>query len=245
MRFRLAVKGDLVRAMTAEKGRIARAVTKALDDVGGDAQEEYRRQVEAAFGPRGGRKLARTIRIKRFPRSDSVNAAVFIFSRAPEIIAGSDSGAVILPKQGRFLAIPTNFNRAHGRRGTRAERGAGGFPGVRVTPEEMVKSGLAFTRPRKDGPGFIWFLKVTRAQKRVGKRGKLRDLAFAGGLFLVGSGRVGRTRDILEAGAVPMFVLVPQVRIPKKLSIARIRSKAERRLPREIRHNLETLPPEI
>lgn len=244
MRLKLAVKGDLVRAMEAEYGRIARAVTAAIDVVSADAQEELRAQVEAAFGMRAGRRLAKTIRRKRYPRGSSVGAAALIYSRAPDIIRGSDSGAVILPKHGRFLAIPTNFNRNLGRRGTRSERATGGWAGVRVTPEEMVKSKLAFVRPTSQGTGLIWFLKVSRAQKQQGKRGKVRDLAYAGGLVLVGGGRVRRTRDILEAGAVPMFYLVPQVRVPKRLSIARIRSKAERRLPRQIRHNLETFPAE-
>lgn len=249
MRLKLAVKGDLVRSMKAEKVRIARAVTKAIDDVSRDAQEELRAQVVAAFPGRGGQKLVKTIRVKRFPRHDSINAAALVFTRAPDIIAGSDSGAVIVPRQGRFLAIPTNFNRNLGRRGTSAERAAGGWAGVRVTPDEMVKSGLAFVRPRSDGPGYVWFLKVKIEGRKIYKSSARRGeryggKAIAGGLVRVGDARRrARDFDIIEKnGGVPMFTLVPQVRVPKKLSIARVRSKAERRLPREIRHNLETLP---
>lgn len=250
MRLKLAVKGDLVRSMKAEEGRIARAVTKAIDDVSASAQAEIREQVEAAFAGRSGRRLAKTVRRKRYPpQGPSIGAAALIYSRASGIIAGSDSGAVILPRQGRFLAIPTNFNRNLGRRGTRAERAAGGWAGVRVTPEEMVKSGLAFVRPRGDGPGLVWFLKVKIEGRKVYKSGVRRGeryggKAIAGGLVRVGDARRrARDFDIIEKnGGVPMFVLVPQVRVPKKLSLARVRSKAERRLPREIRHNLETMP---
>lgn len=238
MRLKLALKGDLVRTMKAEEARIARAVTAAIDDVSVFAQGEYREQIGNALGQR----TAKTVRKKRFPRTPSIGAAAIVYSRAGDIVAAFDRGGVITP-HGRFLAIPTGFNRHLGRRGTRMERGKGGWSGVLVTPEEMVKSKLAFVRPSTGG-GLVWFLRVTRAEERYGKRGKQRTLAYAGAKVLVGSGRVRRTKDILEAGAVPMFYLVPQVKVQKKLSLARVRYKAGQRLPRQIRRNLETFKTE-
>lgn len=233
MRLKLALKGDLVRAMKAEEARIARAVTAAIDDVSASAQGEYREQIGNALGQR----LAKTVRKKRFPRTPSIGAAAIVYSRAGDIVAAFDRGGVITP-QGRFLAIPTGYNRERGRRQSRGQRADGVWSGVRVTPEEMMRSKMAFVRPAGEGGSLVWCLKVSRAQRK--QRGRVRDLAYAGGMVMLGGGRVRRTREILELGAVPMFVLVPQVRIEKKLSLARVRYKAGQRLPRQIRHNLET-----
>lgn len=239
MRFKLALKGDLVRAMKAEEARIARAVTAAIDDVSAFAQGEYREQVGNALGQR----TAKTVRKKRFPRTPSIGAAAIVYSRAGDIVAGFERGSVITP-QGRFLAIPTRYNRQGGRRQSRLQRSKGVWAGCRVTPQEMVDSKLAFVLPAGDGSSLVWCLKVTRAQQRRGKRGRIRDLAFAGAMLAVGTGHSRRSdssvSDILAQGYVPMFTLVPQVRLEKKISLAKVAYKAGQRLPRQIRHNLET-----
>ncbi len=55
-----------------------------------------------------GHRLPRTIRNRTYPTSgDSINAAAFIWSNAPEILNAHDRGALIRSKSGFWLAIPT------------------------------------------------------------------------------------------------------------------------------------------
>ena len=234
MRLKLAVEGDLVVTMENWKQQLKVAVTDSIDEVAEEARQKLKAQADSA----GLGKVARTFKKKRYPSKPSLGAAAVVYSKAPEIVAAFDAGVTIVPKAGRYLAIPTGFNRQSGRRQSRGQRGQGKWTGVRVTPEEMVASGMAFVRPRGNGqPGLIWFLKVSRAQRRS-KAGRVSDLAYAGGLVQVGGGRRARVKAALEAGAVPMFVLLPRVRLEKKLSVARVAHEASTRLPRVLRHKI-------
>ncbi|MFN4229842.1 DUF6441 family protein [Parvibaculum sp.] len=214
MRFKLAVKGDLVRAMKAEEKRIARAVTAGVDSVIGWAKLEYRAMVEPVLG----RRIAKSIRGERYPeKQDSIKAAGEVFSRAPHIVEPWVTGAVIRSKEGHYLAIPTS---------AAPKKGVGG---KRITPSNFPEHSYGKLRfvYRKGKPAL---LVVDEQRARKGKRGG----------FARASARARKTGTGLVT--VPMFVLVPLARIPKKISLARIRSKAERRFPRQIRHNLETFP---
>ncbi|MCW5727248.1 DUF6441 family protein [Parvibaculum sp.] len=234
MRLKLAVEGDLVVTMDRWKQALRVAVTDSIDEVSEEARQKLKAQAESA----GLGKVARTFRKKRYPSRPSLGAAAWVFSRAPEIVAAFDAGVTIVPKTGRFLAIPTGFNRQGGRRQSRGQRAQGAWTGVRVTPEEMIASGMAFVRPRGNGkPGFIWFLKVSRAQRRS-KAGRVSDLAYAGGLVQVGGRRRAGINAALDAGAVPMYILVPRVRLEKRLSVARVAHEASTRLPRLMRHRI-------
>ncbi|MBX3488870.1 DUF6441 family protein [Parvibaculum sp.] len=234
MRLKLAVDGDLVATMDDWKQKLRVAVTDSIDEVAEEARQKLKAQTDSA----GLGKVSRTWRKKRYPSRPSLGAAAMIWSKAPEIVAAFDAGITIVPKMGRYLAIPTGFNRQGGRRASRGQRGQGGWAGVRVTPQEMIASGLAFVRPRGNGkPGLIWFLKVARAQRRS-KAGRVSDLAYAGGLVQVGGRSRRRIKGALEAGAVPMFVLVPRVRLDKRLSVARVAHEASARLPRVLRHRI-------
>lgn len=244
-RLKLAVVGDLTKAMDAYESRVAEAVTSAVDECLEDSQNELRAQIQSAGL---GVKLPRTIQKKRYPRSGaSIGAAGIVFTKAPEIVRAFNAGSVIVPKHGAFLAIPTQFNLTSGRwRNAKSKSWAG----VRVTPEDMVKSGAAFVIENKDGPGKLWMLTVTRAQTRAQRTNKTtgkityykpRDLAYAGGMVPIGGGRRGRVQAAIDAGAVPMFTLLPQVKMTKKLDIARVRANAQRRLPRLMRFNLDKI----
>ncbi len=235
LRFKLAVTGNLTKAMDDYEKRVAQAVTEALDEMLVDVQGQERDQIrDAGLGS----KLPRTVQTKRFPRENSIGAAGIVFTKAPEIIRAFNTGAVIVPKHGRYMAIPTQFNLAGGRRKSAK---VGGWNGVRVTPDEMIKSGASFVIPNKDGPGKLWMLTVAQAQVKSGKRGKIKSLAYAGGIVPIGGARRARVDAALKAGAVPMFTLLPQVRLTKTLDIARIRSKAQQRFPRLVRFKLDQI----
>jgi hypothetical protein len=213
MRLKLAVEGNLVKAMKAEEDRIARAVTAAVDTVAEDVKQDYRSQVARAGL---GNKLVRTIRKKRYPNEPSIGAAAIVYSKAEKIIAPLQSGALIKSAHGFFLAIPTD---------AAPKKGDGG---KRITPSnfpEHVYGKLRFVyRPGKNA-----LLVVDGLRQKRGKRGG----------FARASASAQRSGTGLTT--VAMFTLVAQVRMPKKLAFGRTQDKARRRLPRQIRHNLETM----
>jgi len=144
----------------------------------------------------------------------------------PNVIDAFERGALIRAKGGRkFLAIPTGFNAARGRRGR-------GEKGMRVTPAQMVASGQAFLRPFKSGRGFVWCLPLRQGEQT----GRRRTRLMAGGVAEVGTasrkGREAWARGLLEQGMVPMFLLLPQVLLRKRLDVRGASLRALRRLPR-------------
>jgi len=216
MRLKLAVKGDLVRALKAEEERIARSVTAAGDSVLAWVQEEYREQIEPLLG----RRVAKTVRKKRYPSAgNSIGWAGLVYSRANKVVANWQHGATIRSADGFFLAIPT---------AAAPKKGVGG---KRISPSNFPEHSLGPLRfvYRKGKPAL---LVVDEQRARKGKRGG----------FARASARSRKTGTGLVT--VPMFVLVPLVRVPKKLSLERVQSRAGQRFPRQIRHNLETFTAE-
>lgn len=195
----MAVSGDFERWQREEVDLKRKADLYVLDVASQEMQEGLAKET----GDKLGARMSRTWRRRLY--KNPKNPAALVYSRAPDIITTFLAENVIVPKKGRYLAIPTGFNRTGGQRGAK----------VRITPKEMIASGMSFTRPQKGGDGLIWFLQVATAEtrnQRMGSDGKLRygkvyQMAYAGGALQVGrKGR--RTRDIIKARAVPMFVLV-------------------------------------
>jgi hypothetical protein len=81
------------------------AVSAAMTDVQAGLKDELREQVvEAGMGAR----LAKTWRGKRFPESrPSINAAAYVWTRAPDIVDAFERGVPIVARNRRFLAVPT------------------------------------------------------------------------------------------------------------------------------------------
>ncbi|MDI3341815.1 MAG: DUF6441 family protein, partial [Sphaerobacter sp.] len=143
----------------------------------------------------------------------------------PNVIDAFERGALIRAKGGRkFLAIPTGFNAARGRRGR-------GEKGLRVTPAQMLASGQGFLRPFRSGRGFVWCLPLRQGEQT----GRRRTRLIAGGLAEIGTGhRKGReawARGMLERGMVPMFLLLPQVTLARRLDVKGAAERGLRRLP--------------
>jgi hypothetical protein len=158
--------------------------------------------------------LARTWQSRVFPeKSDSINAAGLVWTKAPLPMRAFAEGATIVPRNGRYLAIPTAWNRQGGRRGAKPV----------VTPQQMVAAkGQAFViRSKRRSDVRIWAL-------RAAPGGTTRRNRFAvrvGGIATVNTARrkvaelAQAQADILKRGFVPMFVLVPRVVIRRRLNV--------------------------
>jgi uncharacterized protein DUF6441 len=184
-----------------------KAVTGAAEAAATAVKQNWRNQIQQAGL---GRKLALTIRSDRFPKNDtSLNAAGFVWSKAPRIVDAHSRGALIQSKQGLYLAIPTP---AAGRRG---------IGGVRLTPggwERRTGLRLRFVS-RRTGPSLLVaddarLMKSGRATKKKGKRRK--DGILSG------------------AQTVPIFLLVRRVKLPKRLDLYGAAESIADRMPAEI-----------
>jgi hypothetical protein len=194
---------------------------------------ELRQQVVSAFGARG-RGIANAWRARMFPQAgESLGAAGIVWTKVPSIIDAFERGATIRARGGRFLAIPTGFNAAGGRRGAKP----------RVTAQQMVVSRQAFLRPFRSGRGFVWCLPV-RQGERVGRR---RAPLIAGGLAAVATARrrgaAGWQAALLEQGFVPMLLLVPQVQLAKRLDVRGAGHRALARLPAAVVREWRAITP--
>lgn len=211
--------GNLAAVWSGEVAAVKAGVTRAVDAATAQLQQRLRADTTGAGLGVGN---ANSWRIRRYPQGrDSVNAAGLAYSKSPAIIDGFNRGALITHRGGRYLTIPTNFNRVGGRRRAKAE-GTGQrsyWNNVRVTPAQMVASRLSFTLPRQGG-GLLWCLKVLSAQSKTKKRGKITNQLIAGGLVRVGTGRGrGKAAAIASAGFVPMFILVKAVKLQQRLDL--------------------------
>lgn len=192
MRFEAALEGDLKRFLADELKAGEEAVTAGIREATNGLKLDLRQQI---VGAGLGQRLANTWRSEVYPRGQkSLRTAGFIFSKAPNIVRAYEEGAVIRSKHGTWLAIPTL---AAGKYGDGRQK---------MTPglwERMHGQWLKFVYRRR-GPSLL----VAENQRaRTGKRGGFGK-ASASAL------RTGR-----GLATVPMFILVPQVTIRKRLDV--------------------------
>ena len=125
------------------------------------------------------------------------------------------------PHLREVCAILAGFNRQGGRRGAKP----------RVTTAQMVASGQGFLRPFASGRGFVWCLPV----RQGGRSGRRRAPLIAGGIAAVATARrrgaAAWQRSLLAQGFVPMFRLLPQVTLNKRLDVKGAAERGLRRLP--------------
>ncbi len=231
MRLIAALGASLTGILEQEVRAGERAVTRGVRAEAERLKTELRQQVVAAFGARG-RGLANAWRARLFPPSgESLGAAGIVWTKVPSIVDAFERGATIRARGGRYLAISTGFNAPQGRRGR----------GLRVTPQQMVASRQAFLRPFRSGRGFVWCLPV-RQGERIGRK---RAPLIAGGLAAVATARrrgaAGWQAELLRQGFVPMFLLVPQVQLAKRLDVRGAGHRALARLPAAITREWEAI----
>lgn len=235
MRLAATIVGDLRRILADEVRAGEQAVTRAVRAETDQLKQELRVQIVSAFAGNA-RGIANAWRSQVFPRGGvSLRAAGIVWTKVPNVVDAFERGALIRARGSRFLAIPTGFNAAKGRRGR-------GGKGMRATPAQMVASGQGFLRPFKSGRGFVWCLPLRQGEQASRRR---RTRLIAGGVAEVGTGnRKGReawARGMLEQGMVPMFLLLPQVKLPKRLDVKGAADRALHRLPGRVVRTWEAI----
>ena len=200
--------------MQAELRDIERAVTTGTRDAGRGLKTELRRQVASAGL---GQRLANSWRDKHYP-NQKLDAASLVYTKAPQIIRAFDEGAVIRSRRGRFLAIPTENAPRKGTDGRRISPST--FPEHRFGPLRFV--------PRSEravAPGRRWVARLVQRQT-----GELRGFRRA-------TDRARRSGQGLTT--VVMFLLVPQVKLRKRLDVARAAEHWSAQLPALIEQQLD------
>jgi hypothetical protein len=199
--------------MQAELRDIGRAVTGGTRDAGRSLRTELRRQVTSAGL---GQRLANSWRDKHYDNR-GIDAASLVYAKAPQIIRAFDEGAVIRSRRGRFLAIPTESAPRKGTDGKRISPST--FPEHRFGPLRFV--------PRSSGPSLLVVEGLRASFSR--KSGELRGFRRA-------TERARRSGQGLTT--VVMFLLVPQVKLRKRLNVARAAERWSGQLPALIEQQL-------
>ena len=206
MKLAASIVGSMKADLKAELRQIEKAVTGGIKDAGDGLKSSLRRQViSAGLGTR----LARSWRSRAYPNK-GYDAATLVWSKAPQIIRTFDQGTVIKSKSGFWLAIPT---------AAAPNRGVGG---KRITPSNFPEHRFGPLRfvYRRGQPSLLVVdgVRVSGKTGRVGRRAK-------GGSFT----KAGRIKSGITT--VVMFVMVPQVKMPKRLDVRRAAEVWSRRTP--------------
>lgn len=203
MKLSVRQEGDLDKMVADDVTRMERAHTRAMRTVATDFKAAWRDEIATA---RLGKRLGNTIRSQAYPSgAASLNAAAMVWTKAPHIVSAHDEGALIKSVRGFVLAVPLPA----------AGRGPGGR---RMTPSEFEKrtgQKLRFV-PRKGASGLL-----VVDDARVSKKGQARRKG----------GR--RRKDGILSGSqtVPVFALVPQVKLGKRTDLVRTAEAVAAHIP--------------
>jgi hypothetical protein len=206
MRLQAAIQGDLNALLTAELTAAERAVTTGVRAATDGLKTELRGQITGAGL---GTRLANSWRGEVYPMgSQSIGAAGHVWSKAPALVRMYAEGATIRSKQGLFLAIPTP---AAGRYGDARQK---------ITPgswERIHGMRLRFVF-RRGSPSLL-----VADNARLTKRGRA-------------AANIGRSKGnaftrLASRTTVPLFILVPQVTVRKRLDVDGAARKWMRELP--------------
>ena len=210
MRLEAAIKGDLTKFMKQQQEAAEAAVTGGVSEITTHIKDDLRQQVTGAGL---GSKLAKSWQAKVYPKGKkSLDAAGWIFSKAPKIIRAFNEGAVIKSKDGWFLAIPTD---------AAPKRGVGG---KRINPSNFPEQ--AFGRLRfVYRQGAVSLLVVDGLRAGTGKRGGFRKASDT-------AQRTGRGLT-----TVVMFILVPQAKLKKRLDYKAVVNQWQPQLGQSILNN--------
>jgi hypothetical protein len=210
----LALRGNLDKFVTDTSDALLRANREAVEAATHAIRDDLRKDLRRA----GLAELEKTWRADLYPRRGlAANPAGFVFSRAEYIVEAFERGATIRGKHGNKLAVP--------------------IPG---SPADQIRN------PR--GPGD----KVDAARRRFGELkvipgvpgGRPAMLAAVGGYSA--SGRFGARKRLKSgrygkgAATVPLFWLVENVRLQKRLNVVQIMARGERRFEARLTHALDT-----
>ena len=203
MRFDFKVTGDPVAQMEAEIAAAERGVTRGVRLAGAGLKKDWRGQV---MGAGLGQRLANTVRARNFPdQVESIGAASLVYSRAPVVMDAQDRGALIRSEAGLWLAIPIGeVQKIRGPKNTR------------ITPsgwEQKTGRKLTFIY-RKGKPSLLVDTGVSA------------DRTLADPVSWKSSRRRRNTNKV-----VPIFILVPQAKLRRKMNLDRASERWGNRLP--------------
>lgn len=234
--------GDIYKDLRTHQKNMQRGITFAARQSVNGLKNDWRAEIMAAGL---GQRLPKTIQSQLYPKNGtSINAAGIVWTKAPHIIAAYDQGIVLRAgtsskwrnkrrdaagggeagqrygrsygtRQGLFLAIPTkNVPRAG--RGTRATPSN--------WPERLGRLRLI---PLKNGNALLVADDLRKSYAR--KTGKYRGYKRATKKML---------REGTEEDGVIMFILVKQVRIPKRLDVEKLFNKWSADFPNLVSRNI-------
>lgn len=208
MKLSFSVDGDLRAIYGTSINEGKRAVTAGVTQAGEGLQSAWRGQIlSSGLGP----KLARTIRRQTYPKGGtSLRAAALVWSKAAKLVDAFDRGVTIRSNDGFFLAIPL------------PAAGPKGIGNKRITPGGWeARTGRRLT--------FIY---------RRGRNGLLVDTGdVVKTSYMNRKGEHKRRGPGKKNVTIPIFALVPQVRLPKKLELGTAASAAQAALPQLIVSN--------
>lgn len=201
MKLTVSQGEKLARQNEAEIARLEAALRSAVSGATDGLKAGLRAETAAALGTRVGNAW----RSQVYPRAgvSTPTPAGFVWSRAAAIVNAFDTGAVISSKDGFWLTVPLPA--------------AGTAPGGRrwtVAEWERRRGRLRYVY-RKNG-----YPLLVATDARVDAGGRFRS-------SLTTSRKTGTTYSRLRGRAsVPIFVLVPRVKLPKRLSLDRFGDEA-------------------
>lgn len=206
MRFTVQ-RPHLGKVFAGTEKALERAVTAGMRQASDGLKASLRDDVVSAGL---GERIGRTWRGTTYPQSgESLEAAAFVWSKAPKLIDAFDRGVTIRSPRGFFLAIPSPAAGAFGR--TAAGRRA------RITPGG-------------------WERRTGLRLRFVYRRGR-PSLLVAENVRLTGKGVAAPNRRRTGQASAVIFVLVPQVTLRKRLDIARSANTWAARVPSLITQN--------
>ena len=234
MRVTVKVSGDIKAILDNETLLASAAVRRGMQDAGEKIQATLRSQVTGAGFRGNGQGIAKAWRLRVYPPGGgfTLRPSALISTAAPNIIDAFEQGKPISASGGKYLAWPTPFNAAGGR------RSAGGRGGVRVTTAEMMaaKKDAAVIPTKRKGLK-LWCLRVRAAHGRTkdtGRFNKSRIRLFVGGKNVeILTGRIKaadrnkKVEELLARGYVALFFLAKQVSETKRLDVAGVFNTAD------------------
>lgn len=219
MRFEFRPEGSGKDQMEAHIRNGERAVKRGVKKAGDGLKKDWRGQVVAAGL---GRRLANTVRGAVFPPAqDSLRAAALVYVRpggkhgasAAEVVDAHDRGALIRSQEKFWLAVPIgkNVQRMRGDRGRRIT--PGGWERKTGRRLELI--------PRKGNPPLLVDVGAP-LRRRPSDPLSWKSSAYS---------RWERRGKKLARTWKPIFVLVPQVKLRRKMDLDRDSNKWLDRLP--------------
>lgn len=189
MKINVSVQGNLKLDMETEIRAGKMAALAAVGGVGAAIKADWRGQIAQAGL---GRRLGNTVRSDVYPKgTGSLNAAALVWSKAKKIVGAFETGVEIRAQNGNWLAIPT----PSAGKSTR---------GGRITPGE-------------------WERRNGRRLRFIYRRGRTALLIDDGttmrGARVMGRDGFSRPARGFRNRSVPIFVLVPRVRLEKRLGL--------------------------